>query len=68
VGPQGSVERGILVAMRQRSSKVGAGERKFIHAASSIQQVTVSTLDEPYYVARYVGARRLVGPTASVTS
>jgi len=50
------------------ASHVGiyVGERKFIHAASSIQQVTISTLSELYSVTRYIGARRLVAPTASV--
>jgi cell wall-associated NlpC family hydrolase len=49
------------------ASHVGiyVGEHKFIHAASSIQQVTVSTLSEAYYVTRYIGARRLVAPTAA---
>lgn len=49
------------------ASHVGiyAGERKFIHAASSTQQVAIATLDEPYYVARYIGARRIVSPAAS---
>lgn len=51
------------------ASHVGiyAGDRKFIHAASSIQQVTVSVLDEAYYVARYIGARRIVAAAASST-
>jgi cell wall-associated NlpC family hydrolase len=51
------------------ASHVGiyAGERKFIHAASSTQQVMISTLDESYYVTRYIGARRIVAAAASVT-
>lgn len=51
------------------ASHVGiyVGERKFIHAASSTQQVTIAILDEPYYVARYIGARRIVAPAASAT-
>jgi cell wall-associated NlpC family hydrolase/LysM repeat protein len=35
------------------------GDRRFIHASSSVRQVTLSSLDDPYYAARYVGARRL---------
>jgi hypothetical protein len=43
------------------------GERKFIHAASSTQQVMVANLDEMYYMARYIGARRIATPAASGT-
>lgn len=38
------------------------GEGKFIHASSGAGMVTVTSLDEPYYVSRYVGARRLMKP------
>jgi len=50
------------------ASHVGiyAGERKFIHAASSTQQVTIANLDESYFVTRYIGARRIVASAASV--
>lgn len=46
------------------ASHVGiyVGERRFIHASSAARQVTITSLDEPYYAARYVGARRLVKP------
>ncbi len=43
------------------------GERQFIAASSSTRQVTISSLDEPYYTTRYVGARRLVEPAATTT-
>lgn len=43
------------------------GDRKFIAAASSTRQVTISSLDEAYYTARYVGARRLVEPVPVAT-
>jgi cell wall-associated NlpC family hydrolase len=67
---QGDLRPGDLVfftTYAPGASHVGiyAGQRKFIHAASSIQQVTVSTLDESYYVARYIGARRIVVPAAA---
>ncbi len=39
-----------------------AGDGKFIHASSGAGVVTMTSLDEPYYTARYVGARRLVKP------
>jgi len=43
------------------------GDRKFIAASSSLRQVTISSLDEPYYAARYVGARRLAQPVPTAT-
>ena len=46
------------------ASHVGiyVGDRRFLHASSSAAAVTISSLDEGYYVSRYVGARRLVEP------
>lgn len=46
------------------ASHVGiyVGDRRFLHASSSASAVTISSLDEAYYVARYVGGRRLVEP------
>lgn len=38
------------------------GDGKFIHASSAARSVTISSLDEPYYAARYLGARRLLKP------
>lgn len=35
------------------------GNGKFIHASSGRGRVTVSRLSDPYYAARYAGARRL---------
>ncbi len=43
------------------------GDRKFIAASSSTRQVTISSLDEPYYTARYVGARRLAESAPAAT-
>jgi len=38
------------------------GDGKFIHASSGARQVVVSPLTDPYYAARYLGARRLLKP------
>jgi len=38
------------------------GDRKFIHASSAADGVTTSSLDDPYYAAHFLGARRLLGP------
>ena len=36
------------------------GGNKFIHASSGSGQVTVTSMEKPYYVARYIGAKRVV--------
>lgn len=64
---QGSLQPGDLVfftTYARGASHVGiyVGDRKFIQASSAARQVTISSLDEPYYAARYVGARRLARP------
>jgi cell wall-associated NlpC family hydrolase len=38
------------------------GDGKFIHAASGAGRVMMNSLDDSYYVTRYLGARRLVNP------
>lgn len=38
------------------------GDGKFIHASSSAGMVTITSMDDPYYTARYIGARRLLRP------
>jgi cell wall-associated NlpC family hydrolase len=38
------------------------GERKFIHAASRRRSVSIDSLDSPYYLARFAGARRIAPP------
>ena len=40
------------------------GDGKFIHASSHGNGIEVSTLDEPYYLRRYLGARRIEKDTA----
>jgi cell wall-associated NlpC family hydrolase len=36
------------------------GDGLFVHPAASVQRVVVDRLDSPYYVARYLGARRVL--------
>ncbi|MDU4962089.1 MAG: NlpC/P60 family protein [Sporomusaceae bacterium] len=36
------------------------GDNKFIHASSAAEQVTTSSLTEPYYTQKYIGARRYI--------
>ncbi|NTU43184.1 MAG: LysM peptidoglycan-binding domain-containing protein [Nitrospirales bacterium] len=36
------------------------GNNLFIHASSRAKKVTIDRLDEPYYVKRFIGAKRLV--------
>lgn len=38
------------------------GDGRFIQASSGARRVVITGLDEPYYAARYVGARRLTKP------
>ena len=36
------------------------GGNQFIHASSGADKVTVTSMDKPYYVERYIGARRVI--------
>ena len=36
------------------------GDNRFVHASSRERKVTVDSLDTPYYVKRYVGAKRML--------
>jgi len=36
------------------------GDNRFVHASSREKRVTVESLDTPYYVKRYIGAKRLL--------
>lgn len=46
---------------RRGASHVGIylGNGQFVHAATRVGRVMVSSLDEPYYAGRYLGARRI---------
>ena len=60
---QGDLRRGDLVFFRtyaRYASHVGIylGNRKMIHASSSHRRVVISSMDTPYYLSRYLGARR----------
>jgi cell wall-associated NlpC family hydrolase len=37
------------------------GDNQFIHASSGKRRVTITSLDDPYYSKRFVGARRVAG-------
>ncbi len=60
----GDLRRGDLVFFRTYApfpSHVGIylGNRKMIHASSGERRVVVSSMDTPYYLSRYLGARRI---------
>ncbi len=60
----GDLRRGDLVFFRTYApfpSHVGIylGNRKMIHASSADRQVVISSMDTPYYLSRYLGARRI---------
>lgn len=62
--PIGDLKRGDLVFFRTYApfpSHVGIylGNRKMIHASSTEHRVVVSSMDTPYYLSRYLGARRI---------
>ncbi len=62
--PQGDLRRGDLVFFRTYApfaSHVGIylGNRKMIHASSAEHRVVISSMDTPYYLSRYLGARRI---------
>ena len=66
---RGDLRRGDLVFFQTYArfpSHVGIylGNRQMIHASSSDHRVVISSMDTPYYLARYLGARRVTN-TAS---
>ena len=36
------------------------GDNRFVHASARERKVTIESLDTPYYVKRYIGAKRLL--------
>jgi LysM repeat protein len=68
---RGDLQKGDLVFFQtyaQFPSHVGIylGNRKMIHASSRDRRVVISTMDTPYYISRFLGARRVgkVAPEA----
>lgn len=62
--PIGDLRRGDLVFFQTYAafaSHVGIylGNRKMIHASSGEHRVVISSMDTPYYLSRYLGARRI---------
>jgi len=39
------------------------GNNEFIHASSKVKKVTIDSLEAPYYMKRYIGAKRLIKDT-----
>ncbi|MDD2854899.1 MAG: C40 family peptidase, partial [Desulfuromonadaceae bacterium] len=61
---RGDLKRGDLVFFQTYAnfpSHVGIylGDRKMIHASSREHRVVISKMDTPYYLSRYLGARRM---------
>lgn len=61
---RGDLQKGDLVFFQTYArfpSHVGIylGNRKMIHASSRDRRVVISSMDTPYYLARYLGARRI---------
>ncbi|MEW6719527.1 MAG: LysM peptidoglycan-binding domain-containing protein [Thermodesulfobacteriota bacterium] len=44
------------------------GDNRFIHASSGARRVNITSMDHPYYVKRYIGARRLLYATNDVVN
>lgn len=65
---RGDLKKGDLVFFQTYAnfpSHVGIylGNRKMIHASSREHRVVISTMDTPYYLSRYLGARRMTDDT-----
>lgn len=63
--PKAELSAGDLVFFRTYAkypSHVGIylGDNRFIHASSRDRKVTIDSLDAPYYMKRYLGAKRLL--------
>ena len=62
--PRGDLQKGDLVfftTYARYPSHVGiyVGNRKMIHASSRDRRVVISSMDTPYYISRFLGARRI---------
>lgn len=62
--PRGDLKKGDLVFFQTYArfpSHVGIylGNRKMIHASSRERRVVISSMDTPYYLSRFLGARRV---------
>jgi peptidoglycan endopeptidase LytE len=42
------------------------GDNRFIHASAGSREVRISSMDLPYYVKRYLGAKRLLSEPSDV--
>lgn len=67
---RGDLKKGDLVFFQTYASfpsHVGIylGNRKMIHASSREHRVVISSMDTPYYLSRYLGARRMTSGTES---
>ncbi|MGB9080332.1 MAG: NlpC/P60 family protein [Desulfuromonadaceae bacterium] len=67
---RGDLKKGDLVFFQTYASfpsHVGIylGNRKMIHASSREHRVVISSMDTPYYLSRYLGARRMTSNTDS---
>jgi len=67
---RGDLRKGDLVFFQTYArfpSHVGIylGNGKMIHASSREHRVVISSMDTPYYLSRYLGARRMMADTAS---
>ena len=67
---RGDLKKGDLVFFQTYASfpsHVGIylGNRKMIHASSREHRVVISSMDTPYYLSRYLGARRMTSDTES---
>ncbi|QEM69202.1 LysM peptidoglycan-binding domain-containing protein [Geobacter sp. FeAm09] len=69
---RGDLRKGDLVFFQTYArfpSHVGIylGNRKMIHASSRDRRVVISSMDTPYYLSRYLGARRVGSVTSGET-
>jgi cell wall-associated NlpC family hydrolase len=68
---RGDLKKGDLVFFQTYASfpsHVGIylGNRKMIHASSREHRVVISSMDTPYYLSRYLGARRMTDTASDV--